>query len=427
MNILILHPNFPGQFRHVAAHLAKTGHDVLGVGAKHSPGLPGVRLIRYEIRNPPKAAHRYLGTVTNAAVRGEAVGKLLLELKKQGWTPDAVLAHPGWGEALYVKDVFPDARLVSLFEFYYHAQGADVGFEPGPDGKPAQPADFDLAARLTSRNMLHLMNLERCDAAVSPTHWQKSLHPAAYLDKILVAHEGVDTDLLTPDAQTRLKLSTGLELAPGDPVVSFVARNLEPYRGFHVFMRALPEIQRRNPQAIAVIAGGDGVSYGAKPRDAKNWREKLLAEVGPRLDLSRVVFTGRIPYAAYRALLRVSAAHVYLTYPFVLSWSMLEAMSCGCLVAASATPPVLEMLEHEKNGLTFNFFDTDALAARVTDALTRPGDYAALRAAARKTVVDGYGVARGVTAYAALLNASPSVEAESRHAASAPQADMPQA
>jgi len=400
MNILVLHQNFPGQFRHAAAHLAKAGHDVLGVGAKTAPGLSGVRLIRYDIKNPPKAAHRYLGTITNAAVRGEAVGKLLLELKKQGWTPDAVLAHPGWGEALYVKDVFPGARLVSLFEFYYHASGADVGFEPG-DG-----ADFDLAARLTSRNMLHLMNLERCDAGIAPTAWQKSLHPAAYLDKIHVAHEGVDTAVMTPADDARLKLADGRELAPGDPVVSYVARNLEPYRGFHVFMRALPEIQRRNPRAIAIIAGGDGVSYGRRPANAKNWREKLLAEMGGQLDLSRVVFTGRIPYAAYRALLRVSAVHVYLTYPFVLSWSMLEAMSCGCLVAASATPPVLEVLRHNENGLTFDFFDTGALAARVTDALTRPGDYASLREQARRTIVEGYGIERGVAAYAALLGAS---------------------
>jgi len=215
---------------------------------------------------------------------------------------------------------------------------------------------------------------------------------------------------MTPDVGARLKLADGRELAPGDPVVSYVARNLEPYRGFHMFLRALPEIQRRNPRAIAVIAGGDGVSYGRRPAKTKSWREELLAEMGGQLDLARVVFTGRIPYAAYRALLRVSAVHVYLTYPFVLSWSMLEAMSCGCLVAASATPPVLEVLRHGENGLTFDFFDTGALAARVTDALTRPGDYAPLREQARRTIVDGYGIERGVAAYAALLGASQPVE-----------------
>lgn len=397
MRILILHQNFPGQFRHLARHLAQAGHDVLGVGAQNAPGVEGVRLIRYEIKNPPKAGHRYLKTANGAALRGEAVGKLLTELARQGWEPQAVLAHPGWGEALFVKDVFPKARLVSLFEFYYHTRGADVGFEPG------EAADFDLAALLTGRNMLHLMNLERCDIGVSPTRWQKSVHPAAYQHKIHVAHEGIDTQNLCPSANARLTLPDGRELAPGDPVVTYAARNLEPYRGFHIFMRALPDIQKRNPDAVAVIAGGDGVSYGRKPEGAKCWREKLLAELEPKLDLSRIVFAGMLPFAGYRALLRVSAVHAYLTYPFVLSWSMLEAMSCGCLVAGSATPPVREVLADGQNGLTFDFHDPSALADRVTEALARPGDFAPLRQAARATIVEGYGIARGVAAYEALL------------------------
>jgi len=154
-------------------------------------------------------------------------------------------------------------------------------------------------------------------------------------------------------------------LKPGDRVLTFVARHLEPYRGFHVLMRALPEIQRRNPDAVAVVVGGDSVSYGRAPEGAANWREKLLGEVGERLDLSRVFFTGQLPYAAYRSLLQVSAAHAYLTYPFVLSWSALEAMSCGCLLVASNTPPVAEVMTHGRNALLFDFFDLEALAARL--------------------------------------------------------------
>jgi len=400
MNVLILHQNFPGQFRHIARHLAASGHNVLGVGAQQAPGMQGIRLIRYEIKNAPKPSHKFLGTVCQGALRGEVVANILMELKQQGFAPDVVLAHPGWGEALYVKDVFPDVRLVSLFEFYYHARGADVGFEPGTE------ADFKLAAIQTSRNMLHLANLECCDAGVSPTAWQKSLHPEAYRRKLTVAHEGIDTALMTPDPAAAFTLPDGRELRPGDPVLTFVARHLEPYRGFHMLMRALPEIQRRNPNAVAVIVGGDGVSYGGRPKNAANWREELLAEVGGALDLSRVVFTGQIPYAAYRSLLRVSAAHVYLTYPFVLSWSMLEAMSCGCALVASATPPVVEVVEHGRNGLLFDFFDTEALAEQATRALAQGGGHAALRAAARQTVVQGYGIEDGVRRYLALLGAS---------------------
>jgi hypothetical protein len=400
MNVLIMHQNFPGQFRHIARRLAATGHNVLGLGAASAPGLDAIKLVRYEIKNQPKPSNRYLATTQSAALHGEVAAKILLKLKGQGHVPDVILAHPGWGEALYVKDVLPDVRLVSLFEFYYHARGADVGFEPGSS------AGLDQAASLTSRNMLHLMNLERCDAGVSPTNWQRSLHPAAYQHKISVVHEGIDTRLMAPDQNASFTLAGGRVLRPGDPVLTFVARHLEPYRGFHVLMRALPEIQRRNPDAVAVIVGGDNVSYGRRPEGAANWREKLLAEVGERLDLSRVFFTGQLPYAAYRALLQVSAAHVYLTYPFVLSWSALEAMSCGCLLVASNTPPVAEVMTHGRNALLFDFFDLEALAARVTEALTRPQEHAHLRQAARETVVQGFGLERGTARYMALLGAS---------------------
>lgn len=400
MNVIVLHRNFPGQFRHIVRHLVQGGHRVVGVGNTQAPGLAGITLVRYDSRKLNIKGHRHMATVSSGVAHGEVVAHILAQLRAKGFVPDVVLAHPGWGEALYVKDVFPDVRLVSLFEFYYHAQGVDVGFEPGSE------AGFEQRANLRCRNMLHLSSLELCDAAVSPTHWQKSLHPAAYQHKIEVVHEGVDTALMAPDPLARYTLPDGRELKPGDPVVTYVARNLEPYRGFHRLMRALPEIQKRCPEAVAVIAGGDGVSYGRAPKDAANWRELLLAEAGPQLDLSRVVFTGQIPYQDYRLLLQVSAAHVYLTFPFVLSWSMLEAMSCGCLVLGSATPPVEEVLRHGENGLLFDFFDASALAGRVEGALTRPGDFAALRQQARQDIVANYDIAAGVARYMALLEGS---------------------
>ena len=398
MNVLVLHRNFPGQFRHIVRHLVENGHRVVGIGNTQAPGLKGIPLVRYDSATLKVEGHRHLKTVLSGVAHGEAVARIMTQLASQGFTPNVVLAHPGWGEALHVRDVYPHARLVSLFEFYYHAEGVDVGFEPG------SVADFELRASLRCRNMLHLTNLELCDAGVSPTNWQKSLHPAAYHHKIDVVHEGVNTALMVPDASARYSLPDGRVLCHGDPVVTYVARNLEPYRGFHVFLRTLPEIQRRCPEAVTVIVGGDGVSYGQPPRDAPNWREKLLAEVGPQLDLSRVVFTGKIPYSDYRSLLQVSAAHVYLTYPFVLSWSALEAMSCGCLVLASDTPPVQEVIRHDESGRLFDFFDASALAALVQDALARPEEFAQLRAAARQHIVSGYDIADGVARYMALLS-----------------------
>jgi len=397
MNVVVLHRNFPGQFRHIVRHLVQSGHRVLGVGNTQAPGLGTYPQMRYDSSKLVVNGHRHLQTVSAGVAHGEVLAQILTKARGQDFIPDVVLAHPGWGEALYVKDVFPEARLVSLFEFYYHAEGVDVGFEPGTE------ADFEQRANLRCRNMLHLTNLELCDVGVTPTHWQKSLHPAAYQHKIQVAHEGVDTALMVPDENARFTLPDGRELKPGDPVVTFVARNLEPYRGFHRLMQALPEIQRRCPEAVTVICGGDAISYGRPPKDAANWRELLLSEVGHRLDLSRVVFTGQIPYRDYRSLLQVSAAHVYLTYPFVLSWSMLEAMSCGCLVLGSATPPVLEVLRQGENGLAFDFFDTEALTQLVEDALARPGDFAALRQQARQDIVANYDIAAGVARYMELL------------------------
>ncbi len=363
MRILIIHQNFPGQFRHVAAEWAsRPGWQVIGIGRDTAPGLPGVQGLRQIRYKPHRGVHReqhhYLRRMEDAVLHGQAVARVLLQLKKEGFTPDVILAHPGWGETLYAKDVFPHTRLVHYCEWFYNTPPldrldqldraiwpyADVGFDP------EFPVTFDDLARNRSWNALHLLNLQNCDAGISPTHWQKAQHPKAYLDKITVAHEGIDTENLGPDSNAVIKTPSGEILKANDPdkpVITYVARNLEPYRGFHTFMRALPAVQREHKNAHVVIVGGDDVSYGARPKDAKNWREKMLAEVGRQLDPTRTHFLGKVPYADYRRVLQVSSAHVYLTYPFVLSWSCLEAMATGCRLVASDVAPVREAVPAE--------------------------------------------------------------------------------
>ena len=360
MRLLVLHQNFPGQFGHfVTAWSQRPGWDVRALGRDTAPGIPGFEgLVRYKLaRAPHTNQHPYLRPMESAVLHGQQVARLLVEMKKKGFTPDAVLAHPGWGESLFVKDVFPDARLVHYCEWYYNAEGADLGFDP------EFPITFDDRARVRTWNALHALNLTHCDAAVTPTHWQKSRHPEIFQPKITVQHEGIDTGGLHPDPNASITTPSGTTLRAGDPVVTYVARNLEPYRGFHVFMRALEKLQHQHKTVHALIVGGDEISYGKRPKDAKHWREKMLREV--KLDPTRTHFLGRIPRAQYIKVLQVSAAHVYLTYPFVLSWSPLEAMACGANVVASDTAPVREVIAQGGNGLLVPFFDTRQLAETV--------------------------------------------------------------
>jgi glycosyltransferase involved in cell wall biosynthesis len=374
MRLLVIHQNFPGQFGHLAqSWAARPGWDVRALGSATAPGLPGFgHLTRYRLaRQGLPNQHQYLRQMENATLHGQAAARAMLELKRRGFTPDAILAHPGWGETLYAKDVFPAARLVHYCEWYYRAHGADLGFDP------EFPPSFDDRARIRTWNALHTLNLEQCDAAVSPTQWQKSRHPEIFQPKIAVQHEGIDTEALGPDPHAALTMPGGATLKAGDPVVTYVARNLEPYRGFHIFMRALQRIQQRHPACHAVIVGGDDVSYGGRPKDAANWREKMLREV--RIDPARTHFLGKLPYAQYVKVLQLSAAHVYLTYPFVLSWSLLEAMACGAPIVASDTAPVREVIRDGETGTLVSFFDVNAITDQVLGALNT-ADVAACRA-----------------------------------------------
>lgn len=394
MNILFIHQNFPGQFRHLAGHLATNPqHRVMAICQPHAPRLPLVpNTITYQpARKLRRDAHPYLRSMEEGVLNGQAVAKVLLQLKKAAFIPDIVIAHPGWGEALYVKDVFPDIALLSFFEFYYHADGADANFDP------EYPLTLDGYARIRTRNALHLLNLTACDAGVSPMHWQKSLHPAAFHSHISVIHEGIDTDLVAPDPQQVFTLPNGKVLTKRDEVVTYVARNLEPYRGFHQFMRAVEEICRRRPEAEIVIVGGDDVSYGQRLPAGQTYRQKLLQEVS--IDPMRVHFLGRIPYERYLALLQVSSAHVYLTVPFVLSWSMLEAMAAGCLVIGSDTAPVREVIEHGKNGWLVDFFSPKQMAEYVDKVFDHPDRMQSIRQAARQTIAGRYDVRRSLRDY----------------------------
>ena len=377
MKLLVIHQNFPGQFRHVVLAAIDRRYEILAIGRDTAPGIAGVKIYRYRAASrAPGGIHPYLTRYEQAVTDGQKVFEILSWLKHSGYRPDVILAHPGWGETLFVKDVYPDAPLIHYCEYYYRAQGADSGFDP----------EFPRATRESSRlrvlNSLHLLNLEQCDIAIAPTRWQRSLFPAAYQSAIRVIHEGViqSSSLAKTGA---VRLPNGVELRIGQPIVTYVARNLEPYRGFHSFMRAIPHIQAECPGAQIIIVGGDDVSYGGKPVGYANWRSRMEAEVS--FDHSTVHFTGKLPYQTYRAVLDCSKVHVYLTYPFVMSWSLLEAMAAGCVVVASDTAPVREVIVDGHNGMLVDFFDHHGIAKRIARVLDCVDEYDCLRSAAKLT------------------------------------------
>jgi glycosyltransferase involved in cell wall biosynthesis len=389
MHILFVHQNFPAQYRHLAPALAARGHEVRALAINASPPLPGVTVHRYRVKNgTSKEIHPWAAETETKVLRGESCARAALELKAGGFTPDVICAHPGWGEALFLREVWPEARQLHFVEFYYSASGRDVGFDP----EFAQP-DFETCCRVRMKNANSLLNLEIMDRGISPTQWQRSTVPCAYRERIDVIHDGIDTGVVIPDPEAVFAWQgtdgRTLRASAGDPVVTFVNRNLEPNRGYHSFMRALPALHARHPDLQVLVIGGDGVSYGAKPAEG-SYKQRFLDEVGKKIDRSRLHFLGRVPYPVYLKVLQVSAAHVYLTYPFVLSWSMLEAMSAGCLVIGSRTPPVEEVLVNGQNGLLVNFFSPEEIASTVSNVIDDQRAFANLRNHARETIVKNY-------------------------------------
>ena len=387
MKILFVHQNFPGQYLHLARHLgAIPGNQVVFITQRTDASLPGVRNIVYKPARPVTAGvHHYLAETEAGVLNAQNVARIALDLKTAGFVPDVMLGHNGWGELWYLKDVFPNTPLIGYFEFFYKRYGADVGFEPGVE------EIFDTGPRIRTKNLGNLLALDAADAGQCPTQWQKSLYPAVYQPKLQVVHEGIDTQRLMPDVNARFRIpETDIELKAGDEVVTYVARNLEPYRGFPSFMRSLPAILKCHPNARVVIVGGDETSYGPRLPDGQTFKQKMLAELGSTLDLRRVHFLGKVPYPTFVKILQVSAVHVYLTYPFVLSWSMLEAMAAGCLVVGSKTAPVEEVIRDGENGLLVEFFALEKIAERVIDVLANRTTYDAVRRNARRTILERY-------------------------------------
>jgi glycosyltransferase involved in cell wall biosynthesis len=389
-NILFVHNNFPAQFLHIARALArKPTVKLAAIGAPTARGLPGVKLVKYGLaKHEISATHPFARRFDLECRRAEEVVYATSNLRSSGFVPDLVLGHPGWGETLPLRSLFPKSRVVTYCEMFYRREGQDVGFDPefpelGVDGK----------TNVHLKNAATLLALIDSDAGVSPTQWQKTTYPNEYRNKIEVIHDGIDVDLIKPNANASFRLPSGKRLTAADEVLTFVARSFEPLRGFHVVMRALPRILAQRKKAQAIIVGGAGTPYGLNPPAGKTWRSIFFDEIADQVDRSRIHFTGKLGYSDYLRVLQISRAHLYWTYPFVLSWSLLEAMSAGCLVIASDTAPVREVI-NERNGILVPFHDVEELSNVAIEALAHPQQFKSRRDRARATVVESFDLKR---------------------------------
>ena len=392
--VLFIHQNFPGQYKHLAPALAKMKNIEAYSISKEDESLPNIKHYKYKIKNTNVPGVNNLAIeFETKMIRAKAVADLCLEMKGDGINPDVILSHPGWGESFLLKEVWPDAKFLNYFEFYYNTKDSDIDFDLKEKQRPDY--DFNLRSKLRARNAPFLSAFEQSDIMISPTEFQKSTAPAIFQDLISVVHEGIDTKLIKPNANANLTLKNETngkieEITKDNKVITFVNRNLEPYRGYHIFMRSLPDIIKNHPDAYILIVGGDQVSYGATPKEG-SYKDIYYNEIKNKIPKdNRIRFLGKIPYNTFLNLIALSSVHVYLTYPFVLSWSMLEAMAMEALIIGSKTKPVEEVIKDNKNGLLVDFFDYKKLSLMVTDVLNNPEKYSSIKKEARKTIVDNY-------------------------------------
>tara|TARA_B110000003_G_C16617930_1_gene522002 strand:- start:686 stop:1930 length:1245 start_codon:yes stop_codon:yes gene_type:complete len=391
--ILFVHNNFPAQFKFLAPALSNEGYNVHVISLREFQ-YKNITSHKYEITTgTTKNIHKYAIEFEAKMIRAQSVGLKCLQLKEKGLKPDLIIAHPGWGESYFLKEIWREAKILSYFEFYYNTSNSDVDFDLNEEYHPND--GYDLFFKIQARNAPFLKSYIDSDALISPTNFQKNTSPDFLKKKINVIHDGIDTKILKPRDDYFVEFEDGnkknIRLTREDKIITFVNRNFEPYRGYHKFMESLPDIANENPDTYFILVGGDKVSYGNIPDGNKSYKNIFYDKVKDKINnRDRIIFTGHVDYKVLIALFGITSAHVYLTYPFVLSWSMLEAMSVGALVIGSRTPPVEEVIKHNKNGMLVDFHDTKGLSELVNTILNNKDGYQKLKTEARKTILDKY-------------------------------------
>jgi glycosyltransferase involved in cell wall biosynthesis len=396
--VLFVHNNFPAQFRDLAETLAGLGVPCCAVGQDHARQVPRVRIARYALPRGTTPGIYPLAVRTEAdLIRGRSAYEAAKALKGEGWDPQVIVGHAGWGEMTFLREVFPAARQIAFAEFWYHARGYDVGFDP-----EFFQEDPEQVFRVLAKNPAMALAYAGADAIVAPTEFQARALPAVFRARTAVIHEGVDVEAIAPAPPAPFVLDDGRVIAPGTPVITHVNNNMEPLRGLHILARALPRLLAEQPEAQVLIMGkAEARAYGGSPPGGGTWKDACFAGVDH--DPARVHFLGKVAHARMLAALRLGAAHVYYTYPFVLSWSLSEAMASGCYVIGSDTAPLHDAITDGVDGTLLPFFDVPALSDAMIAACRTPQRFAPLRAAARATAVAKFDRAKGRAAWLTLL------------------------
>ncbi len=398
MKLLFMHRNFPAQFRHLLKHYTSDpNNEVVFLTAREEGQIEGVKKAVYKLnRDPNPNIHQYLRFYEESILHGQAAAGVALKLRQQGFIPDVIYGHT-WGPTLFMKEVFPESPLLCYFEWFYNAENSDVDF---PKGKQLT---VDTKSRLRIKNSHLLVDLYTCDKGISPTFWQMKQFPKEFQKKISVIHDGVDVDYYTADPDDKLVIpELNLDLSDKKEIITYVGRGMEEYRGFPEFMKSIEIIQKRRPEAHVVIVGQDRVCYGRKLPEGQSFKQKMLEEVD--LDMSRVHFTGLLGPEYYRKVLRNSSAHIYLTYPFVLSWSLMESLAAECLVIASDTQPVKEVIQDGHNGLLADFYSPERIADRVDEVFANPEKMNLIRKRAREKIVKNYALTDLLPRHISIIN-----------------------
>ena len=396
--VLFVHNNFPGQFRSLAEALTARGVACAAIGGPQAPGLAGIDIGRYgALPAPAPGAFPLAARVELDLRRGRAAADSARDLKTRGFDPQVIVGHTTWGETLFLAEVFPKARQVLYSEFYFSGPGLELGsyteFHPPNDDSPFL---------LRSQNAGMAMALAQADIIVCPTAFQAAVLPTVFRAQARVVHEGVDVEAIHPAPPEPFALPNSRWIQPGTPVITHINNHMEPLRGLHILARALPKLLAEVPDAEVVIVGGPpGRPYGGPAPGGGSWRD--LCFQGVDFDPARVHFLGKAAHPWMLSALRISTAHVYYTYPYVLSWSLLEAMASGCYVIGSDTAPVRDVIQDGVNGRLLPFGDVEALTDALIAACRNPDASGPLRAAARRTAVTRFSRTAGLAGWLSLL------------------------